>query len=284
MRPRFSSFFTAAAFAAATAMLTGGLGQLVTVHAAPPTPAWPFKSASPAKPATPAASPAAQAPSIGIGAGEEPPTHLSFSNIPKDSKIVQVSTHLIVDQASPNGLNFFAIQVNFPNKTWAHGGPQLVKKANQPVQQVNWGGLVNRGGGSKDYKEADLKNDLLLIESGVGKPNTVPWKWKLNTEYVLTVERGQQVPLPAGESHNVHVDARTMWEWKFTYEPVVKDPTYPPYTALIYDSADAIGSFYLWNEAGYGSTKEEQHARWSPPTYRVEGSTEDKVAAEWKRF
>jgi len=228
--------------------------------------------------------PKAQASSIGIGAGEEPPTHLSFSNMPKDAKIVWVSTHLIVDKASPNGLNFFAIQVNFPNKTWAHGGPQLVKKGNQNVQQVNWGGLVNRGGGAKDYKETDLKSDLLLIESGVGKPNTVPWRWKLNTEYVLTVERGKQVQLPAGESHNVHVDARTMWEWKFTFEPVVKDVNLPTYTALIYDAADSIGSFYLWIEAGYGSTKDEQHALWSPPTYRLENSTADKVAREWKRF
>ena len=226
----------------------------------------------------------AQTPTIGIGSGEEPQTHLSFGNIPKDSKIVQVSTHLIVDKALPKGLNFFAIQVNFPNKTWAHGGPQLVKKGNQGVQQVNWGGLVNRGGGSTDYKEADLKNDLLLIESGVGKPNTVPWKWKLNTEYVLTVERGKQMQLPAGESHNVHVEARTMWEWKFTFEPVVKDVSHPPFTALIYDSADSIGSFYLWNEAGYGTTKDDQHARWSPPTYRVEDSPEDKAAGEWKRF
>jgi hypothetical protein len=227
---------------------------------------------------------AAQAPSIGIGYGEEPQTHLSFGDVPKDSKIVQVSSHLIVDKASPNGLNFFAIQVNFPNKTWAHGGPQLVKKGNKPVQQANWGGLVNRGGGSKDYKEADLKNDLLLIESGVGKPNTVPWKWKLNTEYILTVERGKQVHLPAGQSHKVHVEERTMWEWKFTIEPAVKDTTAPAFTSLIYNSADSIGSFYLWNESGYGSNKDEQHTRWSLPTFRVEGSAEDKVAAQWKRF
>jgi hypothetical protein len=228
--------------------------------------------------------PKGQAPTIGIGAGEEPPTHLSFSNMPKDAKIVWVSARLIVDKASLNGLNFFAIQVNFPNKTWAHGGPQLVKKGNQNVEQINWGGLVNRGGGSKDYKEADPKSDLMLIESGVGKPNTVPWKWKQNVEYVLTVERGKQVQLPAGEVQKVQVEARTMWEWKFTYEPVTKDVNLKPYTALIYNSADSIGSFYLWNEAGYGSTKDDQHAWWSPPTYRLENSTADHVAREWKRF
>jgi len=75
-----------------------------------------------------------------------------------------------------------------------------------------------------------------------------------------------------------------MWEWKFTFELAVKDINHPPYTALIYDSADSIGSFYLWNESGYGSTKDEQHAWWSPPTYRLENSTADHVTKEWKRF
>lgn len=232
-----------------------------------------------------AAAKPSQAPDIGIGAGEEPQTHLHFGkSVPKGAKIVKVSAHLIVDKASPNGLNFFAIQVNFPNKTWAHGGPQLVKKAGKPFQQANWGGLVNRGGGSKDYKEVDWKNDLLLIECGIGKPNTVPWKWKLNCEYILAVERGKQLHLPAGVSHKVQVPARAMWEWKFTIEPLVKDPSHSPFVSLIYDSADHVSSFYLWNEAGYGSTKDEQHSRWSPPTYRTEGSTEDKVAKDWKRF
>ena len=65
-------------------------------------------------------------PDIGIGGDElDPHTHLRFEGIPKDSRIVNVSTHLIVEQAATNGLNFFAVQVNFPNKTWAHGGPQV---------------------------------------------------------------------------------------------------------------------------------------------------------------
>lgn len=227
----------------------------------------------------------ASAPNIGIGEGEEPQTHLHFGkSIPQDAKIVKVSAHLIVDKASPNGLNFFAIQVNFPNKTWAHGGPQLVKKKNELVKQANWGGLVNRGGGSKDYKETDLKKDLLLIESGIGKANTVPWEWDLNREYILTVERGKQVHLPAGETHKTQVPARTMWEWKFTIEPLDKTKGGVPFTALIYDSADSVKSFYLWNEAGYGSKATEQHTRWSLPVYRVEGSAKDEVVSEWKRF
>ena len=127
---------------------------------------------------------------IGIGLGEGEKTHLSFG-IEKDAKVVKVVTRLKVDKVSPNGLNFFAIQVNYPNKTWAHGGPQANKRDTKLVRYANWGGLVNRGGGSKDYVEADPKNDYALIECGIGKPNTVPWEWKLDQEYILTVERGK---------------------------------------------------------------------------------------------
>jgi hypothetical protein len=48
--------------------------------------------------------------------------------------------------------------------------------------------------------------------------------------------------------------------------------------------ADHIGGFNVWNEAGYGSTGREQHAKWSLPSYRTEGGAEDKVPTGWKRF
>ena len=221
-------------------------------------------------------------PNIGIG-GDEPDahTHLRFDGIPKDTKIVRVSAHLIVEQAATNGLNFFAVQVNFPNKTWAHGGPQV----NSGAEKANWGGLVNRGGGSKDYKEVNWQEDLKLIECGVEKPNTVPWKWDRNREYILTVERGQLVQLPAGTNAHFKVIApeRSMWQWNFTIQPV-DEKGHETYTAFIYDSADHISSFYLWNESGYGSTSKEQHTKWSLPTYRTENSTEDQVPTGWKRF
>lgn len=220
-------------------------------------------------------------PDIGIGGDEtDPHTHLRFEGIPKDAKIVSVSTHLIVEQAATNGLNFFAVQVNFPNKTWAHGGPQLTGG----VEKANWGGLVNRGGGSKDYKEVNWKEDLLLIEYGIGKPNTVPWKWDRHCEYIITIERGNQVQLPAGTNaqFKVTVPERTMWEWKLTIKPV--ESGHGTFTSLLYDSADHISTFYVWNESGYGSTSKQQHAKWSLPTYRTEGSTEDKVPTGWKRF
>ena len=223
----------------------------------------------------------ATVPDIGIGGDEsDAHTHLRFDGIPKDSKIIHVSTHLIVDQAGPVGLNFFALQVNFPNKTWAHGGPQV----NSGEEKANWGGLVNRGGGSKDYQEVNWQEDLLLIECGVEKPNTVPWKWARNCEYTITIERGKQLHLPAGTNDHFHlmVPERTMWEWKLAIKPV--DGGHDSFNSLVYDSADHISSFYVWNESGYGSTSRQQHTKWSLPTYRTEDSAADKKPTGWKRF
>jgi len=228
-----------------------------------------------------AAAASSTVPDLGIGGDEaDAHTHLRFEGIPKETKIIYVSTHLIVDQAAPVGLNFFAVQVNFPNRTWAHGGPQV----NSGEEKANWGGLVNRGGGSKDYQEVDWQKDLLLIECGVEKPNTVPWKWARNCEYTLTIERGQQVHLPAGTNDHFHVlvPERTMWEWKLTIQPI--DSGHETFHSQLYDSADHISSFYVWNEAGYGSTSKQQHAKWSLPTYRTEDSAADQVPAGWKRF
>jgi hypothetical protein len=228
-----------------------------------------------------AATPFSTIPDIGIGGDEpDPHTHLRFEGVPKDAKIVSVSTHLIVDQAGPVGLNFFALQVNFPNKTWAHGGPQV----NSGEEKANWGGLVNRGGGSKDYQEVNWKDDLLLIECGVDKPNTVPWKWDRNTEYSITVERGKQVHLPAGTNDHfqVTVPERTMWVWNLTIKPV--NGGHEIFTSFLYDSADHISSFYVWKEAGYGSTSKQQHARWSLPIYRTVDDAEDQIPTGWKRF
>lgn len=218
---------------------------------------------------------------IGIGGNEtNSHTHVRFEGIPKDAKIISVSTHLIVDQAAPVGLNFFAVQVNFPNQTWAHGGPQV----NTGAEKANWGGLVNRGGGSKDYEEVNWKEDLRLIECGVEKPNTVPWQWDRNTEYTITIERGKQIHLPAGTNDHfkVMVPERTMWEWKLSIKPV--DSAHETFTSLLYDSADRISSFYVWNEAGYGSTSQQQHAKWSLPTYRTEDSVGEKTPTGWRRF
>jgi|GEM_PF-935280 len=222
---------------------------------------------------------------IGIGEGEGDRNSLMFETA-KGAKIVKVTTRLIVNKVSHKGLNFFALQVNFPNKTWAHGGPQFNKDANRMVHLANWGGLVDRGGGATDYDKADPKKDMALIECGIDKPNTAPWEWKLGCEYILTVERGQEVQLPAGgghgPEHNIRLGKRKMWEWKFSVVPV--DPAKgEPFTSLLYDTADHVDWFCVWNESGYGSVGAEQHARWSVPEYWVEGDDKPKVPSKWTR-
>jgi hypothetical protein len=229
----------------------------------------------------------ASASPIGIGKDEDKRTHLNFTT-EKGAHIVKVTTHLTIDQVAPAGLNFFAIQVNFPNKTWAHGGPQMNGKADHRIQYANWGGLVNRGGGSADYTQADPSKDFYLIECGIDKPNTVPFAWKQGREYILTVERGRQLDLPAGSGHggkhDITLDKRQMWEWKFTIVPADGGKDVERFSSFIYDSADHITWFCVWNESGYGSKSDEQHARWTVPTYWVEGDTKEKTPAKWTRF
>lgn len=231
-------------------------------------------------------------PSIGIGKGEKnAQTHLSFEgSYPEGAKIIEVSARLIVDEAPPKGLNFFALEVDFPNSTWIHGGPQLLGEEDGTAsQKANWGGLVDRGGGNDDYDLVDWKKDVKLIQCGVHQPSTVPWSWQLDREYILTVSRGKQVRLPAGmvtvdDDVTVRAPARTMWEWHFTIEPAKPKRGDQPFESLCYNSADSISEFFLWNESGYGSESNEQHTRWSLPLFRLEGSSEDEVATEWQRF
>jgi hypothetical protein len=229
---------------------------------------------------------AASAPSsFVIGpAANDPHTHAAFPGTPHD--LIKVSSRVRVTNAVAKGLNFFAIQVNFPNHTWAHGGPQLVGGR----YQMNWGGLVNRGGGAKDYREEDPGADLLLMQNGPDSQRSAAYAWTMDKEYVLTIERGKQITLPPGEyvfigsgpKLSVPV-ARTMWEWKFTLEPVDGDG--PTQVSTLYDAADRIESFYIWNECGYGSCGQGQSANWSMPVYAsLDAPHADVPAQTLKRF
>lgn len=189
-------------------------------------------------------------------------TGATFDGVPKDLTFVQ--TRVRVNQVPPEGLNFFAIQVNFNNGTWAHGGLQHNKGK---LWLANWGGLVNRGGGANDYKKANPKTDLVKIQNA--EQNTRPYNWQLGRTYELTVWRGDQVYLEAGEylisGKTIYVDTpRTMWEWHFNIEPVGGGNEFD---ATIYNSADTINYFMVWNECGYGSCGQTQHATWFMPSY-----------------
>ncbi|WP_267226520.1 hypothetical protein [Dyella silvae] len=237
--------------------------------------------ASAAAPATGVSSPSAFV--IGPEAGD-PHSHASFPHLPND--IIKVSSHVRVTDAVDHGLNFFAIQVNFSNKTWAHGGPQLV----DGKYQMNWGGLVARGGGSADYREENPASDLQLMQNGPDSQRSAPYVWKVGTEYVLTIERGKLVTLPAGpyvfigSGPVVAVpNTRTMWEWTFTLKPA--DGHGPAQVSTLYDAADHIASVYIWNECGYGSCGKGQSATWSMPMYATLSAPRKDVQAQTlKRF
>jgi hypothetical protein len=203
---------------------------------------------------------------VGIGESEEDKhSHLSFPGLPKD--LIAVQATVTVDHAPSVGLNFFAIQVNFPNNTWAHGGPQF---NDGKKKLANWGGLVQRGGGSADYKLADPAADLYLIESDPKGENTKPFEWAQKQPLKIEIRRGEQVTLPAGDRKAggkvIHLDKpRTMWEWNLTISPVQGSGRV--YRAKIHVAADQFTSFYLWNESGYGSQNKGQHATWSDVSY-----------------
>lgn len=215
---------------------------------------------------------------IGPQAGD-PHSHAAFPKTPND--IIKVSSQVRVTTAVGEGLNFFAIQVNFPNKTWAHGGPQLVNGR----YQMNWGGLVSRGGGATDYREEDPAADLRLMQNAADSERSPAYPWVTGKEYVLTIERGKQITFPPGayvfigSGPQVSVPyARTLWEWKFTLKPASGGG--PVQVSTLYDAADRIASFYLWNECGYGSCGKGQSAIWSMPVYTRLGTPGVEMQAQ----
>ena len=227
-------------------------------------------------------------PRFGIGAGEDAPqTHVAFE-APRD--LIAASARVVIDRVAPTGLNFFALQVDFADGAWAHGGVQDVDGPDGArTRQVNWGGLVDRGGGAADYEEMDDVADLARIQNPPRGQHVGPYPWRDGVAYEYRVERGAQVTLPPGDYQLIPdrpvvrvPRARTMWEWRFTVRPVAADG--PAYVAVLYASADTFTSFYLWNESGYGSTDAEQHTTWSAPRYVQVGTTEARAPTSWQRF
>ncbi len=241
----------------------------------------------PSSPGITPAAPAEAAPLFGIGGGEDrPETHASFET---PRTMIAASVQVVVDRAAPTGLNFFALQVDFNNGTWAHGGLQDVDGPDGArTRQVNWGGLVDRGGGTADYEQEDDLADLEKIQNPPVGQHVGPYAWQDGVAYELAVERGAQVTLPPGEYRLipgrplVRVDhARAMWEWRFTARPVAGGA---PFVAVLYSGAESFNSVYVWNESGYGSTADQQHTRWWALRYVAAGETSPRAPARWDRF
>lgn len=261
--------------------------MLVIAAGCEPTTPWPGPTPPPpGAPATPA--PRDDGPAFGIGGGEDAPeTHVAF-DAPRD--LIAASARVVVDRVAPRGLNFFALQVDFANGTWAHGGVQDVDGPDGTrTRQVNWGGLVDRGGGNADYDELDDVADLARIQNPPAGQHVGPYAWQTGVAYEYRVERGARITLPPGDYQLIPdrpvvrvAQARAMWEWRFTVRPLAGDG--PAYTAVLYDSADTFTSFYLWNESGYGSTDAAQHTTWSAPRYVQAGAADARAPARWQRF
>lgn len=250
------------------------------------------------EPVTPQAPPVASAepvaparrppPLFGIGGGErDPQTHISFET-PK--QLVAASVHVAIDRAAPAGLNFFALQVDFNNGTWAHGGVQDVDgPEGRRIRQINWGGLVDRGGGTADYENENDVADLDKIQNPPPGQHVGPYAWKDGVEYEYRIDRGAQVTLPPGTYRLIPdrplvrvTQPRVMWEWRFTVRPV-SEPG-PSFVAVLYDGAESFNSMYVWNESGYGSTSAAQHTSWWTPLYVALGDTVAKAPSSWDRF
>ncbi|MCX5744857.1 MAG: hypothetical protein NT062_20405 [Proteobacteria bacterium] len=278
------------------------LGALLVVGCDPMQPPATTPQASPPTASAPAVEPEAPAvepersvptpPMFAIGGGEaDAHTHISFET---PRTMVAASVRVVVDRAAPVGLNFFALQVDFNNDTWAHGGLQDVDGPNGTRKhQVNWGGLVDRGGGTADYEKEDDRADLEKIQNPVVGQHVGPYAWRTGVTYELRIERGARVTLPPGDYQlipdrpKVHVDhARAMWEWRFTARPVSPPDSGPGelFVAVLHDAADSFNSFYVWNESGYGSTSEAQHTSWWTPRYRAIDAASEQAPAAWGRF
>lgn len=229
------------------------------------------------------------APTFGIGGGERDPlTHISFVT---PASMTKASVRVVVDRAAATGLNFFALQVDFTNGTWAHGGLQDVDgdDVGTRKRQINWGGLVDRGGGNDDYDKENDRVDVEKIQNPPVGQHVGPYAWKDGVEYELVVERGERVTFPPGDYHlmpdhpAVHVDhARAMWAWKFTVHPTTEPG--PTFTAVLHDAADAFASFTVWNESGYGSASTQQHSSWWAPRYATAADATPSEPTSWARY
>lgn len=225
---------------------------------------------------------------FGIGAGEANAlTHVSFET---PSGLTSASVHVVVDRTDPRGLNFFAIDVDFDNGTWAHGGVQEVEgEDGARIRQVNWGGLVDRGGGNEDYEKQNIPKDIEKIQNPSVGQHVGPYDWRNGVEYEYRVERGEQVDLPAGtyrfqpDAEPVRIrHARRMWQWRFTVRPV--SGTGRAFVSVLHNSAATLQGFTVWNESGYGSSDRAQHTSWRMPRYEVDGDEEAHIPKSWDRF
>jgi hypothetical protein len=193
-----------------------------------------------------------------------PAPHSAHHQVQLDHRdLVEVRVEVRVDEVPLHGLRFFALQVNFPNGAWAHGGLQR-----DPSDGVaNWGGLL----GGIDYDYRDRPRDVLAaIQNLPGRVG--PARWATERWYRYRIWRSEREVLPPGDyavldEPPVRVaEARRLRRWSFSITDVLSGEEV--YLQALYVDADTIRGFTYWTETGYGIGCEDRLVvRWRDPEY-----------------
>ena len=189
----------------------------------------------------------------------------------RHNEYVGASVEVRVDDVPRHGLRFFALQVNFADVAWAHGGLQ----ADPEDGKANWGGLVS--GIDYDFEGAELEV-LSAVQNMPGR--TSPADWEEDTWYRYDVRRGELTELPPGEYSVLSEDpvmvenAREMWEWSFSITNVGTGEVV--WENHLYVAHPVITSATYWTETGYGiECTDKLTVKWRNPFFEREDGTSD---------
>ena len=184
----------------------------------------------------------------------------------KGNRYVGASVDVKIDEVPRHGLRFFALQVNFADVAWAHGGLQK----DPDEGQANWGGLVP--GVSYDYEGHEL-DTLQNIQNMPGRTREA--SWREDTWYRYEITRGPLEVLPAGEysvlteEPTMVPNDREMWRWDFTIREIETDVVV--WEQSLYVAHAVITSATYWTETGYGMTCDDRiTVQWRNPYFTDE--------------
>ncbi|WP_291363779.1 Hint domain-containing protein [Acetobacter sp. UBA5411] len=167
--------------------------------------------------------------------------------IDASTHVTSISIDLTIDALNGPGMHFFALQVDFSNGAWAHGGLQA---QGETPWRINWGGLDVTPDDPTGYSINDPQ-DLSYIQDNI--PQYVSADFLVGKTYTYTISRGEEVTFLPGYytkidgAQTYYVDqTRTMWEWHFTVTPT--DGSSPAITQVLYTSSPYISEAAYWNE------------------------------------
>ncbi len=204
-----------------------------------------------------------------VASAQAEPKSAHHHLVSSHTKIIEASVELKVDQFPQTGLVFFAIQGNYTGGGSAHGG--IMRSGDE--LKANWGGLA--GEGSKAGTTEELKAYMELVQNQPER--SIPFTWDTGRWYRLTISRGPEETLPAGDYSALdepptHIDhPRTMRRWDFTVTDVASDEVV--FSHKLHTKGETMSDWGYWTETGYGvSCTDELVAHFRRPRYREEGN------------